>query len=423
MANNIGDKEHGQWEGQDDSGKESHPYPRSQACPQYNFWHPPVPPQTSPFYPQTQQDGDNHGYYQYPCFTHPCPQYSSNYNYNLSSQSNSLPQMPPHPSQFYHQYHPSLRGPPHPSWHNVPQVQVTQLSPERNNTGHQISTPSTAGRSNRRRTSETESVFTRATSQSCPPLQSNLGHPVAPIQQHLPSSSDHQMPPQRSQIHSNLGPPIPIRRQLPLSFDPRPQPQFQHGDFPTLEHARATPSQQFQPSLPSQCNLSVAQTSSQKSQLSPSSQRNYTRGVHTTLTTQCSILSDEELKNLLNHPTYSSIQTYGDKHEYKLKEVCCVELGLEVGYKYSLNPHELAACYGPDGVITNHIFSSKKKNDRSENKLEKAKRPMRVVDVIYEPSRFVACKAHECKVMGLVVCFNHLPSKTRYVILYFQLCI
>ena len=140
-------------------------------------------------------------------------------------------------------------------------------------------------------------------------------------------------------------------------------------------------------------------------------------------TTQGSILSDEELGTLLKHHTYSSIQIYGENQEYKLKEVRAVEQGLEVGFKYSLNQHELAACYGPDGVITNHIFSSKKKRDWSENKTERAKRPMRVVDVIYEPSRFVECRAHECEAMGLVVRFNHLPSKTRYVILYFQLCI
>ena len=130
-------------------------------------------------------------------------------------------------------------------------------------------------------------------------------------------------------------------------------------------------------------------------------------------TTQVTILSDEELVDLLNHPDYSSIQIYGQKRDYKLKEARAVEQGLEVGYKYSLNQHELAACYGPDGVITNHIFSSYKKNDRSENKTQRAKKPMRVVDMIYEPSRFVGCRAHECEVMGLVVRFNHLPSKTR----------
>ena len=88
-------------------------------------------------------------------------------------------------------------------------------------------------------------------------------------------------------------------------------------------------------------------------------------------TTQGSILSDEELETLLKHHTYSSIQIYGENQEYKLKEVRAVEQGLEVGFKYSLNHHELAACYGPDGVITNHIFSSKKKRDWSENKTER----------------------------------------------------
>ena len=104
---------------------------------------------------------------------------------------------------------------------------------------------------------------------------------------------------------------------------------------------------------------------------------------------------------------------YGHQRDYKLKEARVVEQGLEVGYKYSLNEHELAVCYGPDGVITNHIFSSLKRNDRSENKVERAKRPMRVVEMIYEPSRFVECKAHECEAKGLVVRFNHLPSNTR----------
>ena len=135
-------------------------------------------------------------------------------------------------------------------------------------------------------------------------------------------------------------------------------------------------------------------------------------------TTQTTILSDEELETLLRHPDDSSIQIYGKSNNYKLKEVRVVEHGLEVGYKSSLSEHELATCYGPDGVITNNIFNSMKKVDRSENKTERVKKPMQVGVIIYEPSRYVGCRAHKCEAMGLVMRFNHVPSNTRGVLFY-----
>ena len=343
---------------------------------------------------QVTHHGDSQGNQPYH-HTRPCPQYIYNYNYNLSSQSHCLPPMPPQAPPFDHQYTPYIQhGPPHPPWQDFPPVQMSQLSPQRTSNVRQISTPITAGRSNRRRTSDTESVFTRASTLSFHRLHSNLSPPAPPAPIHDP-----RLPQQAPPIHSNILPPVPIRRQLPSSFDPLQQQQFEPQDFPTLEYATARKSQPSEQILPPQRNR-YCKTRTAPSRIAPP-------------TTQATIFSDEQLLDLLNHPHYSSIQIYGHQRDYKLKEARVVEQGLEVGYKYSLNEHELAVCYGPDGVITNHIFSSLKRNDRSENKVERAKRPMRVVEMIYEPSRFVECKAHECEAKGLVVRFNHLPSNTR----------
>ena len=117
----------------------------------------------------TQQDRDSqeqvtqHGHSQVSQSYHrtwPCPQYIDNYNCNLSSHSHFLPPMPPQPPPFYHQYSSYIHGPPHPPSQDVPRVEVSQLSPERTSNVHQISTPTTVGRSNRRRTLDTGSVFT-----------------------------------------------------------------------------------------------------------------------------------------------------------------------------------------------------------------------------------------------------------------------
>ena len=251
MANNFGGNNPDQWERQDGNGHSSHFYPHTQPpYPQDTSCLPLRPLQSSPFYQQTQIDGNVRGSHPHP-FTQPCPQYSQS--------------MPTQPCPFYYQYHSDLRGPPHPAWRNVLLVQVTQFSPQRNYNGRQISTPTTAGRSNRRRTSETDSVFTRAPSQSCQSIQSNLGRQEGPIH-HLLPSFDHKISPRQPPIHSNLEPPVPIRRYLPSSFEPKPKPQFGLGDFPTLEYATALPSQQSQPCLPSPRSRSRAQTLLQQSQ-------------------------------------------------------------------------------------------------------------------------------------------------------------